>query len=123
MAVLSGNEQSSEDEEGEISGEPIITVSNTLLEPTTPHQIEIDVANPKGNELEINYEFPWETGTFRIVEGKYTLSIPPLTPGKYVGKLRYVVNDVQKTVEVVIEVQEQTGPKKTENTPRHRLRP
>ena len=112
MAVLSGNEQSSEDEEGEISGEPIITVSNTLLEPTTPHQIEIDVANPKGNELEINYEFPWETGTFRIVEGKYTLSIPPLTPGKYVGKLRYVVNDVQKTVEVVIEVQEQTGPKR-----------
>ena len=112
MAVLSGKEPLEEPEEAEPVGEPIITVSNTLLQPNTPAQIEIDVTNPQGTILEISYEFPWGSGTFKTVEGKHIIQTPPLKPGKYVGRLEYALDGVKKSIEVVIEVQEQTGPKR-----------
>jgi type II restriction/modification system DNA methylase subunit YeeA len=112
MAILSGEEPPEEPEEVEPVGEPIITLSNTLLQPNTPAQIEIDVTNPQGTMLEISYEFPWGSGTFKIMEGKHIIQTPPLKPGKYVGRLEYTLNGVKKTIEVVIEVQEQTGPKR-----------
>ncbi len=112
MAILSGKEPPEEPEEVEPVGEPIITISNTLLQPNTPAQIEIDVTNPQGTMLEISYEFPWGSGTFKMVEGKHVIQTPPLKPGKYVGRLEYALNGVKKTIEVVIEVQEQTGPKR-----------
>jgi type II restriction/modification system DNA methylase subunit YeeA len=112
MAILSGEEPPEEPEEVEPVGEPIIAVSNTLLQPDTPTQIEIDVTNPQGTMLEISYEFPWGPGTFKIVEGKHIIQTPPLKPGKYVGRLEYALDGVKKSIEVVIEVQEQTGPKR-----------
>jgi hypothetical protein len=112
MAILSGKEPPEEPEEVEPVGEPIITISNTLLQPDTPDQIEIDVTNPQGTMLEISYEFPWGSGTFKMVDGKHIIQTPPLKPGKYVGRLEYTLNGVKKIIEVVIEVQEQTGPKR-----------
>jgi type II restriction/modification system DNA methylase subunit YeeA len=112
MAILSGEEPPEEPEEVEPVGEPIITISNTLLQPNTQNQLEIDVTNPQGTMLEINYEFPWETGTFKIVEGKHIIQTPPLKPGKYQGRLEYTFNGVQKTLEITIEVMEQAGPKR-----------
>jgi type II restriction/modification system DNA methylase subunit YeeA len=112
MAILSGEEPPEEPEEVEPVGEPIITISNTLLQPNTPNQIEIDVTNPQGTMLEISYVFPWGSGTIKTVEGKHIIQTPPLKPGKYVGRLEYTLNGVKKTIDVVIEVQEQTGPKR-----------
>jgi hypothetical protein len=112
MALLSGEEPPEEPEEVELVGEPIITISNTLLQPNTQNQLEIDVTNPQGTMLEINYELPWETGTFKIVEGKHIIQTPPLKPGKYQGRLEYTFNGVQKTIEITIEVMEQAGPKR-----------
>jgi type II restriction/modification system DNA methylase subunit YeeA len=112
MAILSGKEPPEEPEEVEPVGEPIITISNTLVQPDTPAQIEIDVTNPQGTVLEISYEFTWGSGTFKIVEGKHIIQTPPLKPGKYVGRLEYALDGVKKSIEVVIEVQEQTGPKR-----------
>jgi type II restriction/modification system DNA methylase subunit YeeA len=82
-AILSGEEPPEEPEEVEPVGEPIITISNTLLQPNTQNQLEIDVTNPQHTTLEINYQLPWETGTFKIVEGKHIIQTPPLKPGKY----------------------------------------
>jgi type II restriction/modification system DNA methylase subunit YeeA len=112
MAILSGEEPPEEPEEVEPVGEPIITISNTLLQPNTQNQLEIDVTNPQGTMLEINYELPWETGAFKIVEGKHIIQTPPLKPGKYQGRLEYTFNGVQKTLEITIEVMEQAGPKR-----------
>jgi type II restriction/modification system DNA methylase subunit YeeA len=112
MAILSGEEPPEEPEEVEPVGEPIITISNTLLQPNTQNQLEIDVTNPQGTMLEINYDLPWETGTFKIVEGKHIIQTPPLKPGKYQGRLEYTFNGVQKTLEITIEVMEQAGPKR-----------
>jgi hypothetical protein len=112
MATLSGEEPPDEPEEVKPVGEPIITLSNTLLQPNTPDQIEIDITNPQGTMLEISYEFPWGSGTFKMVEGKHVIQTPPLKPGKYVGRLEYALDGVKKTIEVVIEVQEQMGPKR-----------
>jgi type II restriction/modification system DNA methylase subunit YeeA len=112
MAILSGEEPPEKPEEVKPVGEPIITVSNTLLQPDIPTQIEIDITNPQGTMLEISYEFPWGSGTFKTVEGKHIIQTPPLKPGKYVGRLEYTLNGYKKTVEVVIEVQEQSGPKR-----------
>jgi type II restriction/modification system DNA methylase subunit YeeA len=112
MAILSGEEPPEEPEEVEPVGEPIITISNTLLQPNTQNQLEIDVTNPQRTMLEINYELPWETGTFKIVEGKHIIQTPPLKPGKYQGRLEYTFNGVQKTLEITIEVMEQAGPKR-----------
>jgi type II restriction/modification system DNA methylase subunit YeeA len=112
MAILSGEEPPEEPEEVEPVGEPIITISNTLLQPNTQNQLEIDVTNPQHTTLEINYQLPWETGTFKIVEGKHIIQTPPLKPGKYQGRLEYTFNGVQKTLEITIEVMEQAGPKR-----------
>jgi type II restriction/modification system DNA methylase subunit YeeA len=112
MAILSGEEPPEEPEEAGPVGEPIITISNTLLQPNTQNQLEIDVTNPQGTMLEINYELPWETGTFKIVEGKHIIQTPPLKPGKYQGRLEYTFNGVQKTLGITIEVMEQAGPKR-----------
>lgn len=112
MAILTGKEPQEESEEVKPIGEPIITLSNTLLQSDTPAQIEVDVTNPQGTMLEISYEFPWGSGTFKTVEGKHIIQTPPLKPGKYVGRLEYTLNGVKKTIEVVIEVQEQIGPKR-----------
>jgi hypothetical protein len=112
MAILSGEEPPEEPEEVEPVGEPIITISNTLLQPNTQNQLEIDVTNPQGTMLEINYDLPWETGAFKIVEGKHIIQTPPLKPGKYQGRLEYTFNGVQKTLEIIIEVMEQAGPKR-----------
>jgi type II restriction/modification system DNA methylase subunit YeeA len=112
MAILSGEEPPAEPEEVEPVGEPIITISNTLLQPNTQNQLEIDVTNPQRTMLEINYDLPWETGTFKIVEGKHIIQTPPLKPGKYQGRLEYTFNGVQKTLEITIEVMEQAGPKR-----------
>jgi type II restriction/modification system DNA methylase subunit YeeA len=112
MAILSGEEPPAEPEEVEPVGEPIITISNTLLQPNTQNQLEIDVTNTQGTMLEINYDLPWETGTFKIVEGKHIIQTPPLKPGKYQGRLEYTFNGVQKTLEITIEVMEQAGPKR-----------
>jgi hypothetical protein len=112
MAILSGEEPPEEPEEVEPVGEPIITISNTLLQPNTRNQLEMDVTNPQGTMLEINYDLPWETGTFKIVEGRHIIQTPPLKPGKYQGRLEYTFNGVQKTLEITIEVMEQAGPKR-----------
>jgi type II restriction/modification system DNA methylase subunit YeeA len=112
MAILSGEEPPEEPGEVEPVGEPIITISNTLLQPNTQNQLEVDVTNPQGTMLKINYELPWETGTFKIVEGKHIIQTPPLKPGKYQGRLEYTFNGVQKTLEITIEVMEQAGPKR-----------
>jgi hypothetical protein len=112
MAILTGKEPQEESEEVEPVGEPIITISTTLLQPNTPTQIEIDITNPQGTMLEISYEFPWGSGTFKIVEGKHIIQTPPLKPSKYVGRLEYTLNGDKKSIEVIIEVQEQTGPKR-----------
>jgi len=112
MSILSGEEPPEEPEEVEPAGEPIITISNTLLQPNTQNQLEIDVTNPQRTMLEINYEFPWGSGTFKIVEGKHIIQTPPLNPGKYMGRLEYTSDGIKKSIEVVIEVQEQTGPKR-----------
>jgi type II restriction/modification system DNA methylase subunit YeeA len=112
MTILTGKEPQEESEEVKPIGEPIITISNTLLQPNTTTQIEIDVTNPQRTMLEISYEFPWGSGTFKMVEGKHIIQTPPLKPGKYVGRLEYTLNGVKKSIEVVIEVQEQTGPKR-----------
>ena len=112
MAILTGKEPKEEPEDVEPVGEPIITISNTLVQPNTPAQIEIDVTNPQGTMLEISYEFPWGSGTFKIMGGKHIIQTPPLKPGKYVGRLEYSLDGVKKSIEVVIEVQEQTGPKR-----------
>jgi type II restriction/modification system DNA methylase subunit YeeA len=112
MAILSGEEPPEEREEVEPVGEPIITISNTLLQPNTQNQLEIDVTNPQHTTLEINYQLPWETGSFKIVEGKHIIQTPLLKPGKYQGRLEYTFNGVQKTLEIIIEVMEQAGPKR-----------
>jgi hypothetical protein len=112
MAILSGEEPPEEPEEVEPVGEPIITISNTLLQPKTQNQLEIDVTNPQHTTLEINYQLPWETGAFKIVEGKHIIQTPPLKPGKYQGRLEYTFNGVQKTLEITIEVMEQAGPRR-----------
>ena len=68
--------------------------------------------NPSGDEVEFSYELPWGKGSFKAVEGKHRIEIPPLKPGKYSGSIKYRWRDVEKAVDVVIEVSEQSGPKR-----------
>jgi hypothetical protein len=111
MAVLSGEELPAE-EEVEIPEEPKVSVLNTLLPPDTRSYIEVDVVNPSGEEVEFYYEFPWGRGSFRVVEGRYRVEVPPLKPGKYGGVVRYRWRGVEKVIEVVVEVSEPSGPKR-----------
>jgi len=111
MAILSGEELPAE-EGVELPEEPKFSVLNTLLPPDTRWYVEVDVVNPSGEEVEFYYEFPWGKGSFRIVEGKHRVEVPPLKPGKYSGVLRYKWRGVERIVDVVVEVSEHSGPKR-----------
>jgi SAM-dependent methyltransferase len=111
MAVLSGEELPAE-EEVEIPKEPRITVLNTLLPPNTPSHIEIDVVNPSREEIAFFYEFPWGKGSFKLIEGKQKIPVPPLGPGKYSGAVRYVWRGVERVISVNVEVSETSGPRR-----------
>jgi type II restriction/modification system DNA methylase subunit YeeA len=111
LAILSGEELPAE-EEVEVPEEPKVSVLNTLLPPDTRSYIEVDVVNPSGEEVEFYYEFPWGRGSFRVVEGRYRVEVPPLKPGKYGGVVRYRWRGVEKVIEVVVEVSEPSGPKR-----------
>jgi type II restriction/modification system DNA methylase subunit YeeA len=111
LAILSGSEFADE-EEIEIPEEPKVSVLNTLASPGTQSEIEVDVVNPSGDELEIRYELPWGNGSFRTVEGKKRIEIPPLNPGKYEGTLKYTWKGTEKKMKIVIEVSEVTGPRR-----------
>ncbi len=52
-----------------------------MVKPGVESYIEVDVANPSGEEVELMYEFPWGKGSFRVAEGKFRINIPPLKPG------------------------------------------
>jgi type II restriction/modification system DNA methylase subunit YeeA len=110
MAVLSGEELPAE--ETEVPKEPKVSVFNTLLPPDTRSYIEVDVVNPSGEEVEFYYEFPWSRGSFKVVEGKYRVETPPLKPGKYGGVVKYRWRDVERTIDVVVEVSEPSGPRR-----------
>jgi hypothetical protein len=111
LAILSGEELPAE-EEVEVSEEPKVSVLNTLLPPDTRSYIEVDVVNPSGEEVEFYYEFPWGRGSFRVVEGRYRVEVPPLKPGKYGGVVRYRWRGVERVIEVVVEVSEVSGPRR-----------
>ena len=110
MAVLSGEELPAE--EVEVSEEPKVSILNTLLPPDTRSYIEVDVVNPSGEEVEFYYEFPWSRGSFKVVEGRYRVETPLLKPGKYGGVVRYRWRGVERTIDVVVEVSEPSGPKR-----------
>ncbi|MFZ8792934.1 MAG: class I SAM-dependent DNA methyltransferase, partial [Acidilobaceae archaeon] len=111
LAMLSGEELPAE-EEVEVPEEPKVSVLNTLLPPDTRSYVEVDVVNPSGEEVEFYYEFPWGRGSFRIVEGRYRVEVPPLKPGKYGGVVRYWWRGVERVIEVVVEVSEVSGPRR-----------
>jgi len=111
LAILSGEELPVE-EEVEVPEEPKVSVLNTLLPPDTRSYIEVDVVNPSGEEVEFYYEFPWGRGSFKVVEGRYRVETPPLKPGKYGGVVRYRWRGVERTIDVVVEVSEPSGPKR-----------
>jgi hypothetical protein len=113
MAILSGEELPSEEEEVEIPKEPKIAVLNTLLSPNIPSHIEIDVVNPSGEEIAFSYEFPWGKGSFKLIEGKQKIPVPPLGPGKYSGAVRYVWRGVERVISVNVEVSETSGPRRS----------
>jgi hypothetical protein len=113
MAILSGEELPSEEEEVEIPKEPKIAVLNTLLPPNTPSHIEIDVVNPSGEEIAFSYEFPWGKGSFKLIEGKQKFPVSPLGPGKYRGVVRYVWRGVERVISVNVEVSETSGPRRS----------
>ena len=112
LSVLSGGEFADEEKEVELPEEPKVSILNTLISPGIQSEIEVDVVNPSGEELEIHYELPWESGSFRIVEGKHKIRIPPLSPGKYSGILRHRWRDKEMSTEIVIEVSGVTGPRR-----------
>jgi len=110
MVILSGGELPVE--EVELPEEPKVSVLNTLLPPDVQSYIEVDVVNPSGEELEVVYEFPWGKGSFKIVEGKCRIDVPPLKPGKYGGIIRYCWGDVERVIDVNVEVSEPPGPRR-----------
>jgi type II restriction/modification system DNA methylase subunit YeeA len=112
MAILSGEELPSEEEEVEVPKEPSVTVLNTLIPPNTESYIEVEVANPSGEEISMTYEFPWGKGSFNIVEGRQRIQVPPLSPGKYSGVVKYVWRGVEKVINVAVEVSDVSGPKR-----------
>jgi len=111
LAILSGEELLVE-EEVELPEEPKVSVLNTLLPPNMLSYVEVDVVNPSGEELKFYYEFPWDKGFFKIVEGKHRIEVPPLKPGRYSGKLKYQWRGTEKVVDIVVEVSELSGPKR-----------
>jgi len=112
LAILSG-EELPEEEEVVIPEKPSVNVLNTLLEPDTESYIEVDVVNPSNEEIEFSYEFPWGSGSFKIIDGKYKIKVPQLKPGKYSGKLRWVWRSEENVTNITVEVSEPKGPKRT----------
>lgn len=110
-AILSGEEVPVE-EEIKIPEEPIVNILNTLVKSDMQSYVEIDVVNPSGEEIEFAYELPWGRGSFRLVEGKYRVDIPPLKPGKYRGVVKWVWRGEECSQEFVIEVSEPEGPRR-----------
>jgi type II restriction/modification system DNA methylase subunit YeeA len=111
FAILSCGEIPAE-EEIRIAEEPKITVLNTLLPPNEESCIEVEVVNPSGEEVEVHYELPWNKGSFRVTEGGHRIPIPPLSPGKYEGSLRYIWRNSERGLKITIEVSEVTGPRR-----------
>jgi hypothetical protein len=110
MAILSG--ELPVEEEVEVPEEPLVTVSNTLIRPNVESYVEVDVVNPSREEMTFYYELPGRRGSFKLVEGRYRLSVPPLKPGSYGCALRYVWRGVEKVLEFTVEVSEETGPRR-----------
>jgi len=111
LAILSG-EELPEEEEVVVPERPSVSVLNTLLKPNVESYIEVEVVNPSGEEIEFNYEFPWDKGSFKIVDGKYRIRVPPLKPGKYGGSLRWVWRGEENITNITVEVSEPVGPKR-----------
>jgi type II restriction/modification system DNA methylase subunit YeeA len=111
MAILSGEELPVE-EEVEVPEEPLVTVSNTLIRPNVESYVEVDVVNPSREEITFYYELPGRKGSFKLVEGRYRLPVPPLKPGSYGCVLRYVWRGVERVLEFTVEVSEETGPRR-----------
>jgi type II restriction/modification system DNA methylase subunit YeeA len=111
MAILSGGELPVE-EEVEVPEEPLVTVNNTLIRPNVESYVEVDVVNPSREEITFCYELPGHKGSFKLVEGRYRLPVPPLKPGSYGCALRYVWRGVEKVIEFTVEVSEETGPRR-----------
>jgi hypothetical protein len=112
MAILSGGEIPAEEEEFKLPEEPKISVLNTLLPPDTKSYIEVDVVNPSGEKIELHYELPWGKGSFEITEGKRRIDAPALKSGKYSGKIKYRWRDTERTIDVIVEVLEPSGPRR-----------
>ncbi len=112
LLVLLSGEELVEEEDVVNTEKPSINVLNTLLKPNKESYIEIDVVNPSKEEMEFNYELPWDNGSFKIFEGKYRIRIPPLKPGKYSGKLRWIWRGDENIITITIEVSEPEGPKR-----------
>ncbi|WP_288007453.1 N-6 DNA methylase [Thermofilum sp.] len=110
-AILSGEELPVE-EPGDVPQYPNVSILNTVIKPGLQSFVEVDVVNPSGEEIEFYYEFPWGSGSFRLVEGKYKINVPPLSPGKYRGVLRWVWRGEEQSKEVVVEVEEHEGPRR-----------
>jgi type II restriction/modification system DNA methylase subunit YeeA len=111
MAILSGGELPVE-EEVEVPEEPLVTVSNTLIRPNVESYVEVDVVNPSREEITFYYELPGRKGSFKLVEGRYRLPVPPLKPGSYGCALRYLWRGVERVLEFAVEVSEETGPRR-----------
>jgi type II restriction/modification system DNA methylase subunit YeeA len=110
-AILSGEELPVE-EDVEVPQHPNVSVLGTVIKPGLQSFVEVDVVNPSGEEIEFHYEFPWGNGSFRLIEGKYRIEVPPLSPGKYRGVLRWVWRGKEQSKEVVVEVEEHEGPRR-----------
>jgi len=110
-SILSGEELPVE-EEVEVPQHPNVSVLSTVIKPGLQSFVEVDVVNPSDEEIEFRYEFPWGSGSFRLVEGKYRIDVPPLSPGKYRGVLRWVWRGEEQSKEVVVEVEEHEGPRR-----------
>lgn len=110
-AILSGEELPVE-EDVEVPQYPNVSVLGAVIKPGLQSFVEVDVVNPSGEEIEFHYEFPWGSGSFRLVEGKYKIDVPPLSPGKYRGVLRWVWRGNEQSKEVIVEVEEHEGPRR-----------
>ena len=116
MAILSGGEVPAEDDV-EVPKSPVVNVLNTLLKPYVESYIEVDVANPSGEEVEFTYELPWGKDSFKVAEGKFRINTPPLKPGEYRGVIRWVWRGKEYTQEFEVEVSEPEGPKRPRTLP------
>jgi len=112
LAILSNEELPEEEVEVPLLEKPSLTVLNTALKPDVESNIEVEVVNPSGEEIEIYYELPWEKGSFKIIDGEYKIRTPPLEPGKYDGKLRWMWHGKEEVINFTIEVSQPTGPKR-----------